>query len=522
MSRNIAPDLEARLKSLYSLRYVRAKLQAEEGVLGVEEEALYGDIVARICQKISEIKTKFPHRVSNCHLFSYIQKDGKFDEEWAQKFLQNFYKLFIDRQFCENGIEKPHLQFNKSKITDLHSKGADLCYAECYAMGFLTMLCEVEKQFEKDAIEKKPTEILPQHFMEMLIEFNKIVTGSQNNLAHSWIRFGATATYPHIKRQKAAQDKFGSNNTLYNFLDSSFVTLLYENYRHKESAIEHYEKYLKATASSSDKTIEAFELAALIPTVAHFCADGNARSANLLGWMMAILHDCDFPITVDPYFVEESLIAEGKSWVREFMRDPQEIASIPTRAFRQHEKLMQDNTLSLEVDDMLAVFLCDLFSKSFEDAEAFFEIPFDFIGDFKAGTSAKFKDRIIISQRQERDFEASEEFNFSEIHRVVTQNHSDIIKAESLDERNQKIAFYFLKQALQMPEIFGSIKNRNLVEKVAGACFYCDLSDKKEFKAVLENCCQKLEEISMSEMPDSSAIASESRPMILKSEELKK
>ncbi len=291
MSRGNLVTFKDSLKALFISRLNLIKKGEEVNFISDGGVALYGDVLEEICKTISEIKQKFPEKVNKCALFASVE-----NELWREEFKKNFYKIFIDRLYCKSDGDVPHLQFNKTSLEG-NSQGADLCYAEGFALGFLEMLSEVQKQFEKaDAAN-----IAEKDFLNLLINFNKIVTGSEDNIVANVGRsFGAVATYQDIARRKAAQNKYGGNQIYYDFTSCEFVTELDENFDHPASCSLNYKEYLNALKFGTNGEDAVFKMTVLIPSCAHLCVDGNARSANLFGWMAAILHNTNYPIIMTP------------------------------------------------------------------------------------------------------------------------------------------------------------------------------------------------------------------------------
>lgn len=64
--------------------------------------------------------------------------------------------------------------------------GADVCYGEAMAVGFLFVLKKVCQKFEDD--EKKVVPISEENFFRLLHEINAILTGNDENENHKFCK----------------------------------------------------------------------------------------------------------------------------------------------------------------------------------------------------------------------------------------------------------------------------------------------------------------------------------------------
>lgn len=487
-------SLTERLNNLYATR--RDKQDARQ-----DDPQLYFDIVREISTTILRIREEFPTRIDQCSLFAYIKKEGEIDEKWRTDFEANFYKLFIDRRSCRNKIDNPHLQFNNP--SHVEKTGADLCYSEGYALAFLLMLMEVERYFEKHAKEEKLPEKTFDELLQLMYRFNEIMTGKKReDVEEDGNEFGAEVHYSELEKRMRLQKRHGYFFAFYNFSDSNFLMQISEGYEHLECAKARYEDYLKEIAKEgSNKEVRekaALTLSSLLPTMLHISHDGNARTANVLCNMLALLHNNNFLVAFSPYFLDGKIVSEARKWTQNFYASPAETPSATLEGKKAYTDLAKANYSSKHHEQMTSLFICDLFSQSgkAKKEDIFFQIPIDFEEVFFCGTSLEIDDTFIITNESRHQMkEGRAEFDFLELSEVVEQKSDDITKSADRETYNSRIALNFLKHVLQ-PEKQGSLLQLrpliNIILQIHKPENFVG-EDKEEYEQLHQNCCKKIQ-----------------------------
>lgn len=452
------PALEERLKKLYSLR--RQQDSAYKG-----DAKLYNDILAEICQTIFSIKKRFPHRVDQCKLFSnIIDEKGEFNSNWAKDFSKNFYKIFIDRDQCHNEGELLHLQFNNALTYE--ESGSDLCYAEAYALGFLTMLLEVGEVFDQDEKSGEVSQVSENNFINFLIRFNEIVTGNKYNPTKVVTKqFGSDGNYEHALDLKEKQSKFGPSVLLYNFAKTEFFTQLSAGYKYDDAAASLYRQYLNDLRDNPQIAQRlTFKMSVDVAVLSHLCIDGNGRSTNLISWMMALMHNHDFIVAARPYLFDESVFKEGVEWTENFLQNPK-TKSISPVTQQMLSGLLKFDEQKTEMPFLIYPFVQRLVA---DNSQVLFEIPLELERPISCGTCLTLENYLIYTTKGHvQRFKEISKINFANLVKVIEENRLDIISCESLEQRNSKIAMHFLHYVMNDDRALKEEGDLYLIEKVA-------------------------------------------------------
>lgn len=423
--------LKMSLRDLFKRRFEATKHEAETPVAQEEGELLYQQILQEISNMMLAIKKEFPHRVSKSFLFDFVE-----DEEWRKSFEKNFSKLFIDRLDCRDGVQDD-FKFNQSTLAS-NASGANLCYAEGFALGFLTMLHQVAQRFAENDFR----EIESQNLVELFSIFNEILIGNDGLKDDKGRYFSAKATYETIVQRKEDFDEYGKNLVFYFFPNCEFTTLLYEDFQHALIMKEKYQEYLlQRQQEQSDKVALTSKLLVDLASGAHLHSDGNTRAAILCGWMLSLLHNEPFAVATFQDFIDQNLCDEAKTWIREFSKNPEH----PAISDAQHELFMNavwQNYTASEVDKVVGTFMSETLHQQ-NGGKLFFEIPFDITQAMRLGKSDVLLDAFVITNH-EHDFKEPPITLDLQVLADIALKYSDKLRGYEKFEKNNALAFYFL------------------------------------------------------------------------------
>lgn len=335
-------ELHQRLKALFEARCAKARNHEEVNFAEDGGKQLYDDALDEILKMIETIRKEFFRRVNRCDLFGHIE-EGK----WRKDFKENFYKLFIDRDCCEDFEDevRNYSQFNDANIGGAgNAFGADVCYGEAMAVGFLFMLKELHKKFENDQRKGNTSPISEEDFFRLLHKFNAIATvndGNENNIA-----INSTGIFKYDDALKF-REEFGDFSKVFYDFPNSFITIaFYQNFPHQKFAQEYYQKYLEGLSecrNNPEKHLSLiYQLSVSLSSNVHLAKDGNGRAATLMGWLMALDANQLFPVAIAPYFSDRGVFDEAHNFVRKLMEDPtihssdDEALSFKGRAMENH------------------------------------------------------------------------------------------------------------------------------------------------------------------------------------------
>lgn len=431
---------QERLHELFKHRRAAAKKGELKEVFRIQEgQDFYQEVVQKIGGLLFFLKENYGDKFSNCPLFEVLDSEVKLRE-----FEQNFYKLFIDRDNCRDG-EKAALQFNRYSFEG-NSRGADLCYAESFAVAFYTMLVVVANKLKDDADYK----LLNEEVIEMFNLFNFTLTNCDPDSDLESMRFfGAQVTYEEVLKRQIMQDCFGENRLFYHFPNCYFQASMEKDFDHERAIVFYYHKYREEISDpDSDKGAALFKFVDDVSSAAHLCPDGNTRSAIILGWMLSLLHNHEFVVGAYQNFADDQLIIEGKKWTQEFFSNP----TIPVMSKRELEiysAVRAQNSAKKDAASVCFNFVTHTFGLSFGEP-VFFQIPIDLEHDLLVGTSYEVDKAVVIAQRG-RHFIDAEGIELKGFMKLVAENLAEINAEPDVEKSYAKLAMRYM---LQIEESF--------------------------------------------------------------------
>ena len=468
----------------------RMELVREHNIPRYQEDGglvFYQIVVDEICKILVFIKENFPDKIDRCELFKSID-----DLQYQGEFKKYFFNFFIDRSASLPQNGDPEMCFNSSSL-EHNSRGADLCYAEGFATTFYSMLCAVLVRFNKENFSDLDGEEVVSFFSK----FNRMTTCSNHEIKIGRLS-GARGNYEEIVKRKALQESFGSSKIYYNFSTSLYYNSMDEEFDHKSAIISYYKKYLEERAKAgSDAQLLTFELADLISSSAHLCADGNTRAAILLGWMLAILHNENFPIGIYQNFADEEIAKEAKSWTKNFLSNPATPRlSAESKAFYKQKK--EQNLFSTKPRDIALGFLEDVSSSLALQQEeiVFLSTPLVLNDLVCIGKSLQLEKDFVVSNLSElHPYEDFTIVDFTNLLSVIEEHNEELAKEDNSLKRNAKIALYFLR-SLEEPKKISSEKLGaiNLIREAYNNSDFVDEELGLEYEGLLEAYSQSIEE----------------------------
>lgn len=331
MSRTQIADLKEGLQRLYKARRENPSFDGS---------ALYQNILDEVAVVLKRISIG-DFRPRGCNLFD------KCDDYWLRSFKENFHKLFIDRErFC-----KP-LRYNHFNDRSL----GNLCYAEGFALGFLTMLIKAQEM-----LKSGQKDLSPQDFVQLYISLNAValVQKEGTNKTSLAIRGGNKVKFLPACEMAPAE----GGRTLFEFSKSEIRTIYEAGFDHEARVIEFYKTFCDEAKRGKNIDAGICHLVNVLASHAHLCLDGNNRAAILCGWLLAITHNVSFPVLFNQFCVDEKSIAEGSAWSAGFMADPN-IDALGRKAGIVQVAITEENYADLQRSDPVAFFLYELISKS--------------------------------------------------------------------------------------------------------------------------------------------------------------
>jgi len=431
---NKAADCRESLRQLFELRRKAAKENVPKQNFDIEAgKKLYEETVENIGDILVFLHKEYGDRFSNCPLFSALQTP-----QHLKEFKLNFHKLFIDRISCLE-VENPELQFNRYNLKG-NTYGADLCYAESFAVAFYTMLVEVAEKMGFGARFDDEYRLPDDDLIEMFELFNLIAT---NHYAEEKQRcFGTFATYEKAQKRKEIQDKYGDNHLLYSFENCLSMLTMNENFCHDRAITSYYKDYLEQIdEADSDKAAVIYRFIDNISGAAHLCLDGNSRSAIILGWMLSILHNHDFTIACYANFADDSIIEAGKVWTKNFFRAPIIPAMSPEEK-DLYKKAIKQNSVKTDVESICFSFLNHSFFAS-SKIDVFFEIPIDLTRVLFCGVSAQISSAFVVGS-DFHQYQQAQEIELEGLMKVVEEHHQELISEPDITQKYAKLALYFM------------------------------------------------------------------------------
>jgi hypothetical protein len=302
------------LSKLFQVRK-QLVLQEDEDAAKFGGDEIYQRAVEQICELMLEIKIKFPHRVSNIPFFDKVE-----DPVWREIFARNFHKISIDRQsYTAYDAVEGYKHYNRFKEEGF----GNLCYGEGFACAFLSMLEMVYDRFSAEIELEKPSRISNGEIIEMMTKFCQIsLVESDERKDEEWEVCGSDASYPEVLRRWQIQKKHGTMTAMYDLENTAVRNIFSHDFNHQTCIAEFYEIYQRELLSGKDFDQETAKFVEVLSSATHLFADGNGRSAILLGWFLSMMNNSTYPILLNPY-CSDGILQEAREWTAQFARDPE-------------------------------------------------------------------------------------------------------------------------------------------------------------------------------------------------------
>lgn len=412
-----------RLKKLHDLRL--AEIKKPDAVIifdDVSNDGLYTEAVAAIWQKLVSLKEKFPDKFKSCELFFNLEEIG------VKKFSEKFAQLFIDRRAYLD-VPNPQYQYNRVRIEkEDKALGSDLCYAEGFAVGFLFMLTQLERQFSS------ATEFGKKEFFNLLRDFNAIaIVGDKinSNLVLSGIsmRSGGLATMEGASKTCANFKEMGEQAHCFFFLrGSESITTFSSAFKHSRVTLAYYDRFEEECAKpDADRQKVIYDLAHACSYNVHNFFDGNGRSAMLMGCYLSLLNGQMLPNAISPLMLDDRIFSEAANWTKEWALKP----STPSMSLPSHILLLE------VIFEASKNHILEKFLESMLECGERKEVIFCLGDDFASAATVflgSHEDRIALSTAASADESAV--IDIATLRSVIAANEAAISAEPYFDKRN--------------------------------------------------------------------------------------
>ena len=440
---------EKRVKDIGSIKAGKDDISSSSRYSYHEDGGLYFKTVDAIIKKLEDLSKE--DNFKDSALFKKCT-----DSQWQAKFKGNFYKKFIDRNKCtdDNGPEKSHTQFNEG-IFENEGEG-NLCYAESFAVAFLSILNLISKGQKLDSTDQ---------LINLLKDLNKIIICRESNSENYT---GASGSFlPGGFADLTIDDKFGPVEVTFTPVNAQKEIFFGENFQHEKLITKYFEDFLsviKTLEGQMDKiSIEISKLVNLIEFHTHLFNDGNGRAASLLGDYLSISLTGNMLPQTFSSCVNDASIIEGRKWINDFINNPE----IPSTGNDFTAVMNKKGAEDFALKNPVSRFLYDILKlqEDIRDADylLFDENNFDINKELYLTEHEHADDGFLLSNICHHD-KYDQPFNLKILNDALKDKDLDLLSNKTIPERNDYIAEAYFQYMLDndLSQLMLDQGNKNL------------------------------------------------------------
>jgi hypothetical protein len=469
---NVTDDTAILLRALHDLKKER-KANAEEAAFKssiiqqdlTEQKGrdLYDRALSKIILLLKKISKK---RGFNDHPLCKKCENPT----WQKEFKENFYKLFIDRERCEDlgNVTANYRQFNQIDARDGKIYDSNLCYGESFAIAFHEMLAKVNRQapnVSSLAARDRKMESA-EGIYDLFKEFNRIATCDLSDVQFTKIPgFFSGSMAENAHKTKELWENYGAADSLFEPGFSATTNVFEASFDRQGLTKKYCEIFLEELKGEVSTNRAIFNLAENLEFNTHLASDANGRAAIFLRDYLMLTQSPSalFPTNFDGWCDDESL-ERAFSWTSSFFDDPK-VAPYSARDLEHSAAILKQRRELFADQNISQYFFYSLLTGSADESffkEVFFDTAFD--KDLPAYVyQYPSRQRNVVTNGSDEGVLAV--FDLGVLNEVVEENREAIL-AEKFEDRSQKIAQIYLQHVFGQDSPSANPNHINLLKEV--------------------------------------------------------